>query len=115
MVRSLRRSTDTSHLGNTAERTRLQRWTDTPHLVTYIGATAVLAIVALVFALHLSQVQTQRLQGVVCDTFTDIGTAPITPSTTELGRRLVRDTAHGAKVADCPGAQNLPAAPLESP
>lgn len=46
--------------------------------------------------------QARTLRDAICGTFVDVAKAPITPETTELGRRLVRDTDHGATVAGCP-------------
>jgi hypothetical protein len=88
---------------------RFQRWTDTAHLVVYVGVLAVVTITALVLAVvaqnkatHVAQSQSQQLRDVVCDAFTDIGTSPITPDVRPLGRKIIADTKRGAEVAKCP-------------
>jgi hypothetical protein len=46
--------------------------------------------------------QARLLRDAICGTFVDVAAAPITPETTALGKRLIRDTDRGATVAGCP-------------
>lgn len=66
-----------------------------------IIALTVIAI-ATIWALIISYQTQWRLRDAVCGTFTDVASSPTTPQTSDLGRKLIADTRHGAQVAHCP-------------
>lgn len=65
-------------------------------------AVAAMFALLLVGGFALSAIQRHQLRAAICATFQDVASSPVTPQTTDLGRRLIEDTAHGAHVAKCP-------------
>jgi hypothetical protein len=67
------------------------------------GASAAFLVLLAVFVFVVQpHSQSAQLRDAICGTFTDVAASPVTPHTTELGKRLIRDTNRGATVAGCP-------------
>lgn len=70
------------------------------------GASAAFLVLLAAFVFWVQpHSQSQQLRDAICSTFQDVAASPVTPQTTDLGQRLIRDTDRGAKVARCPKAK----------